>query len=122
MRDIAGSEPFEIVPFDKHHRERLPNLQIVNRGVKSPEIKATLSVLGLIGDCHYVEIFANKSRTAIKLIPVKKQTAFSRGVASDMISHCRIAGGSKLVEMGYKFGKYDMVAPMVFKYVSRSVK
>lgn len=88
MTTPSPAEGFEIVPFNSHSRERLPNLQIIDRGYShSPEIKATLSVLGMIGKCHYVELFVNKSRTSIKIVPVENQTAYSRGVASDMVSH-----------------------------------
>ncbi len=110
------SDKFEIIPFTQHATESLPRLFLQKRPGKSPELKTSLSVLKHIGANDYVEIYSNKSKNLIKLVPIEKQTAYSRSVKTDAISWGRIGGASKLVEMGYQLGIYEMTEPLVFKF------
>ena len=107
---------FQIVPYNKEARKSLPTLRLLRRAGQ-PELRATLSVAGMIGDCHYVEIYTNKAKNMIKLVPVKVPTAFARSVSCDLIAAVHIAGASALIDtLEYKLGKYVLVDNLTFKY------
>ena len=111
---------FTIVPYKNGARPSLPNLKLLLRQDR-PGLKTTLSVIGLIGECHYVEIYANRAKDTIKLVPVKIPTAYARSVTCDAVSHGFIAGANVLInELGYKLGKYEQVDRLTFKYAGKS--
>lgn len=114
-----SEDEFTILPFSKHATESRPKLYLQKRPKFSPELKITLSGLAEIGANDYVEIYTNSALTKIKLVSVKKQTAYSRSVTTDAIAWGRVGGANKLVEMGYPIGRYVMTDKLVFKYAGK---
>lgn len=109
-------DDWEILPAYKHAKENKPAVYLVNRPGHSAEFKGHIAILAYIGQALYVEIFVNKARDTIRLIPVTKQSAYARNVTSDFKTHVRIGGGQLLREhFEMPFGKYVMTKPLTFK-------
>lgn len=113
---MSSPDKYTIIPFGSHSTENKPRLFLQKRPNFSPEIKITLSALGELGANDYVEMYMNESKTKIKLVPVKKATAFSRSVTTDAVAWGRIGGANMLIKLGYKTGIYEMENGLEFKY------
>ena len=113
---MGGFDGWEIVPYDKHIKERqLYNLFLLVRNGKSATLQTTVSVYDLI-NALYVEIYVEPSHRFIRIVPKEKETAFSRTITTDHKTKAQIAGGQKLVEIGLPAGKYVMTADnLIFK-------